>query len=334
MNRRLSRRAFARIALVLAGGSSIGVASYSAYADQREPPHRIGVLVGAAWPEEIVEAFQRGLLDEGYVIGRDVLIDWRSADGDYGRLPQLAAQLVDNHVRVIVVGGTPATQAAKRVTSTIPIIMVHVADPIGSGLVTNLAHPSENVTGFSLMTPELGVKRLQLLKEAIPRLNRVGVLWNPDTPFHPQVVEQFKALAPSLSMKLIFVAAHRVEDFGAAFSVINTSHAQALYIIDDGFFWGHRTSLLKMAMKARVPVIYGTREFVTEGALIYYGVSLAEQARQSARYIDKILKGAQPSDLPIEQPSKFELVINLRTAQTLGIKVSESMLRRADEVLR
>jgi putative ABC transport system substrate-binding protein len=184
------------------------------------------------------------------------------------------------------------------------------------------------------MTAELGVKRLQLLKETIPHLSRVAVLWNPDTPFHPRVVEQFKTVVPSLSLKLMFIAAHRVSDFGAAFSSMSRSHAQALYIIDDGFFWGHRTTLLKMAMKARVPVIYGTREFVDEGALIYYGVSLADQARQAARYIDKIVKGAQPGDLPIEQPSKFELMINLRTAETLGIKIPESILSRADQVIQ
>jgi putative ABC transport system substrate-binding protein len=263
-----------------------------------------------------------------------VVIEWRSASGDIARVPELAADLVQRKVDVIVVTGTFAAQAAKRATSTIPIVMSVVADPVGSGLVANLAHPGGNVTGLSLMAPELIGKRLQLLKETIPRLTRVAVLWNPDSPYHPKVVEDLKAVAPSLSIELSFVGARTSEDFSAAFSAVSRGHAQALYVITDPYFFNQRTTLLALASKARLPVIYGERNFAEAGALMSYGPNYGDLFRRSAGYVDKILKGANPSDLPIEQPTKFELVVNLKTAKALGITIPESILLRADEVIR
>ena len=201
-------------------------------------------------------------------------------------------------------------------------------------MVTNLAHPGGNVTGLSLMTADLGAKRLQLLKEAIPRLTRVAVLWNPDTPWHPKVIEDLKAAAPSLSINLSFVAARTPEEFGPAFSAASRAHAQALYVIESPFFFTHRTTLLELASKARLPVIYGEREFVEAGGLMSYGTNVGDLFRRSAGYVDKILKGAKPGDLPIEQPTKFELVVNLKTAKALGLTIPESILLRADEVIR
>ena len=227
-----------------------------------------------------------------------------------------------------------AAQAVKRATSTIPIVMATVADPVGSGLVVSLAHPGGNVTGLSMMITELGAKRLQLLKETIPRLARVAVLWNPDTPFHPKVIGDLKAAAPSLSIELSFMSVQTPEHWGSAFSSISRAHVQALYVIEDSFFFTHRMTLLKLASNARLPVISGVREWADAGALMSYGANRADLYRRSAGYVGRILKGARPADLPIEQPNKFEFVVNLKTAKALGITIPQSILVRADEVIR
>jgi putative ABC transport system substrate-binding protein len=307
----------------------------AAEAQQPAPPRHIGVLL-VAWSPESSRAqhFRQGLREAGYVEGRDVVIEWRSANADYKQIPKLAAELVQLKVDVIVSDTTLAAQALKHATSTIPIVMAFVADPLGSGLVANLAHPGENVTGLSMMTPELNVKRLQLLKDTIPRLTRVAVLWNPATPYHPKMIEDLKRVAPSLSIELKFVSAGTLQQLDQAFSIVSQAHAQALYVIDDAFFTAHRTTLVKLASEARLPVIYGDRAFVNDGGLMSYAVNYEDLARRAAGYVDKILKGAKPADLPIEQPTKFELVVNLKTAKALGITVPESVVFRADEVIR
>lgn len=249
--RRLSRREFVNSIAALAASSAIVFEPQSAYAEQPASPRRIGVLLGALSAEsKEVQAFRQGLLDAGYVEGRDVVIEWRTASGDYARLPALAVDLVQRKVDVIVVQSTSAAQAAKRATSIIPIVMATVADPVGSGLVANLAHPGGNVTGLSTMVVELSAKRLQLLKETLPRVAQVAVLWNPDTPFHPKVIEDLKAVAPALAIKLNFVAARTPEDFGPAFLAVSRAHAQALYVIDDSFFVSRRAMLVNITSKA------------------------------------------------------------------------------------
>jgi putative ABC transport system substrate-binding protein len=212
--------------------------------------------------------------------------------------------------------------------------MTLVADPVGSGLVANLAHPGGNVTGLSIMLAELSAKRLQVLKEAIPRLTRVAVLWNPATPYQPKAVEDLKAVAPSLAIELTVVGVRTPEQFGRAFSAFSRAHAQALYVLDAPLFFTHRATLLTMASKARLPVISGEKPFADAGGLVTYGVDYADQMRRSVEYVDKILKGSKPGDLPIEQPTKFELVVNLKAAKALGITIPESILLRADEVIR
>jgi putative ABC transport system substrate-binding protein len=212
--------------------------------------------------------------------------------------------------------------------------MATVGDPVGSGLVASLAHPGGNITGLSMMMTDLTFKRLQLLKEAIPRLTRVAVLRNPDTPYHPTVVEQLTEAGTSLSIELSFVSVRTPEEFGPAFSAVNRTRAQALYVIDDAFFQTHRRTLLKLAYKARLPIFYAYRAFTDEGGVLSYGPSVGDLYRRSVGYVDNILKGANPGDLPIEQPTKFELVVNLKTAKALGITVPESILLRADEVIR
>ena len=286
-------------------------------------------------PEEPeVQEFRRGLLDAGYLEGRDVVIEWRLANGDYARAPELVADLVQRKVDVIVVDSTQAARAAVQATSTIPIVMALVSDPVGSGLVANLARPGGNVTGLSMMLAELSAKRLQLLKEAIPRLARVAVLWNPDTPFHTKAVEDLKAAAPSLAIKLSFMSARTPQEFGPALSAMIRTHAEAVYVLPDAFFVSHRATLLKLASKARLPVITTTKQFADAGAVMVYGPNFGDLFRRSAGYVDKILKGAKPADLPIQQPTKFELVVNLKTAKSLGLTIPESILLRADVVIR
>jgi putative ABC transport system substrate-binding protein len=326
-------RLFALAALI----AYLGSLAFPSAADAQQPasPRRIGVLlVSFSLQSKEVQAFLQGLRDAGYVEGHDVVIEWRSANGDYERVPELAADLVQSKVDVIVSDSTIGTRALKRATSTIPIVMATVADPVGSGFVTSLAHPGGNVTGLSTMIAELSAKRLQLLKETIPRVVRVAVLWNPDTPYSPKVIEELKALAPSLSIELNFVSARTPEELSAAFSAVRRAHAQALYVLGDAVFNAHRTTFLRLAAKARLPTIYAYSVYVDEGGLMSYGPNFADMFRRSAGYVDEMVKGAKPGDLPVGQPTKFELVVNLKTAKALGLTIPESILLRADEVVR
>ena len=335
MMRRFSRRAFVSSLAALAASPAMVFIPKSAYAQQPAAPRRIGVLLVGFSPEsKEAQQFRQGLQDAGYAEGRDVVIEWRFASGDYSQVPALATDLVQSKVEVIVVESTVAAQAAKRATPTIPIVMAIVADPVGSDIVTSLAHPGGNVTGLSLMITDLAAKRLQLLKEAIPRLTRVAVLWNPDTPYQPKMIKDLKAAAPSLSIKLSSVGARTPEEFGPAFAAVSRAHAQALYVLEDPLFSTHRATIFKLAAKARLPTMYGGRNFPDAGGLMSYGASFGDMFRQSAGYVAKILKGAKPSDLPIEQPTKFELVVNLKTAKALGITMPQSILLQADEVIK
>ena len=305
------------------------------HAQQSATPRHVGVLFVLLAPDgKEAQAFREGLHQAGYAEGRDVVIDWRSANGDYARVPDIAAELVNAKVDVIVADTTFAAQSVKHATSTIPIVMTLVADPVGSGLVANLAQPGGNVTGLSIMLAELSAKRLQLLKESIPKLHRVVVLWNPATPYQAKAVHDLKVVAPSLAIELSFVEVRTAEQFDAAFSAISRTHAQALYVLDAPLFFAHRATLLKLAAKAKLPVVSGEKPFADAGALMTYGANYADQMRRSAEYVDKILKGAKPAELPIEQPTQFDVVINLRTAKALGIAVPESVVFRADEVIR
>jgi putative ABC transport system substrate-binding protein len=298
-------------------------------------PRHIGVLL-ASLPAESKQAnaFRQGLADAGYVEGRDVVIDWRLAGGDYDQVRLFAIDLVQRKIDVIVSDSSVAGQALKRTTSAIPIVIPTMADPVGSGLVKSMAHPGGNITGCSLMTTELGLKRLQLLQEAMPRLRRVALVWNPDTPFHPKVIEDFKAAAPGLSIHLTIVSMRNLDQLGATLSAAARARAQALYFIEDPLYFTHRAAILKEASRTRMPVIYMDRGFTEEGGLMSYGPRVGELWHRGAEYVDRILKGAKPSDLPVEQPTKFELVVNLKTAKALHITIPESILLRADEVIR
>ena len=334
MIQRLSRRAFVSSLIAMATGAAILFKPHVAQAQQPASPRRVGILLIGFSPEsKEAQQFRQGLKDAGYSEGRDIMIEWRYANGDYARVPDLIAELVQSKVEVIVVDSTQAALAGKRATSTIPIIMAVVSDPLGSGLVMSLARPGGNITGLSLMMADLSAKRLQILKETMPRIVRVAVLWNPDTPFHTKSVQDLKAAAPSLSMELSLVSLRTPDEFDGAFSTAIRAHAQALYVVPDAFFYNHRTTISKLASKARLPAIYGSKGFVDEGGLMSYGPNFGDLFRRSAGYVDKILKGAKPGDLPIEQPTKFEFVVNLKTARALEIKIPESILLRADEIV-
>jgi len=281
------RRSFAVAFAALAARLGLLALAGAAGAQQPSAPRRIGVLLAIFSPESPeVQAFREGLRDAGYAEGRDVMIEWRSAVGDYQKVPALAADLVQSKVDVIVVESTPAALAAKRATSTIPIVITIVADPVGSGLAASLARPGGNVTGLSVMTTDLTAKRLQLLKEALPRVARVAVLWNPDTPYHPKVIEQLKAAAPALSIELNFVSARTPEQFAPAFAAVSRAHAQALYVIEDAFFFAHRKTLDELTSKARLPAMSFNRAYVDAGGLMFYGPNFADLYRRAAGYVD------------------------------------------------
>jgi len=330
----ITRRAFTLALGTFAAGPGLGGLAGPAAA-QSPSPRRIGVLLVLLSPSgKEAQALRQGLRDAGYVEGRDVVIEWRSAEGDYARLPRLAAELVERQVDLIVADTTPATRAAQRATSTIPIVMAIVADPVGDGLVGNMSQPGGNVTGLSIMLAELSIKRLQLLKEAMRSVTKVAVLWNPPTPYHAKAIENLKAVAPSLGIELSLVSARTVDEIGPALETISRASAQALYVVDCPPFFTHRAMILKSAAGARLAVISGERPYADEGGLLAFGPSYEDQMRRSAEYVDKILKGQKPAGLPIAQPTKFTLVVNLKTARTLGIAISESIVLRADEVIR
>jgi len=326
-------RHFFPLALVL----SLAVAGTHAWAQRTNKLPIVAYLASAAGPNDpLVMTWRQGLRDLGYADGQNVKLEFRSAQGHPDRLQGLAEELVKLNADVIFAPNVLGAQALRRATSITPIV-VALIDPVASGLVTNLARPGGNVTGLSSMTAELHSKRLQLLKETIPRLARVAVLWSPAaTPAQGQAmfVEELKAASRSLSIELKFVVAQSPDEFAPAIFAVNRGQAQALYVQENALFYVHRMRLAELASKSRLPSIYGARVFAEEGGLMSYGVNYADQMHRSAGYIDKILKGAKPGDLPIEQATKLELVVNLKTAKALSLTIPQSILARADEVIR
>ena len=299
---------------------------------------RIGFLVAASASDtayvRLIEAFRQGLRDLGDVEGRNVVIEYRYAGEKSERLPALAAELVRLKVDVIVSHGTPGPLAAKQATSAIPIVMTSTGDPVASGFVSSLARPGGNVTGLSLMVPELGGKRLQLLKEILPGLSRVAVLWNAATPYASLVVRETEATATTLGVQLQSLVVRGPDDFEGALAAATSGRAGALTVVEDPLTITKRTQIVDFAAKSRLPAIYGVKEFVDAGGLMSYGVHLADLYRRAAAYVDKILRGAKPADLPVQQPTKFEFVINLKTAKALGLTIPQPVLLRADEVVQ
>ena len=296
---------------------------------------RVGVLaVSFSASSPMAETFRQAMRELGYTEGRNILIEWRYAGGRYDLLPGLAAELVGRKVDVIVTESTVATLAAKKTGATIPIVMALAADPVGSGLVRSLARPGGNITGLSMMLPELAAKRLELLKELVPRAARVAVLANPDTPWHRVSLTKIRGAARALRVQPQFVEARAPDAFERAFAAMKSGRADALQVLGDPVFFNTRSRLLQLAERNRLPAIYEEGAMVHDGGLMAWGVNFAHLFQRAAWYVDKILRGAKPADLPIEQPTKFELVLNLKTAKALGLTIPQSLLLRADEVIR
>jgi len=280
------------------------------------------------------DAARQGLRELGYVEGQNIALEVRWAEGRYERLPALVAELVRLKVDVLVVGTTPGALAAKSATRTIPIVMYAVGDPVGSGLVASLARPGGNLTGLSLFNREISGKRLELLKESLPSISRVAVLTNPGNPIHAVFWKETQAAAQTLGLQVQSIKVRGPEDFDDAFTAAARGRAEALLVFDDSLTLGYRTRLVALAAKRRLPAMYGLREFPDAGGLVSYGPSNLDMYRRTATYVDKILKGTKPADLPVEQPTKFELVINFKTAKTLGLTIPPSVLARADEIIQ
>jgi putative tryptophan/tyrosine transport system substrate-binding protein len=281
-----------------------------------------------------LEAFRKGLRDLGWVEGRDFAIEARFAEGKPERLPELAVQLVRNRVDVILAGSTPGALAAKKATSTIPIVMVTTGDPVEGGLVASLAQPGGNITGVTALGEVLSMKRLQLLKEAVPGVTRVAVLANPVSPYTRSFLRARDSAAQELRVRFQLVEAHDATKLERAFAAMVGERAGALMVLTDVMFISNRRRIVELAAKARLPAVYPEREFVGVGGLMFYGASLVDMYSRAAVYADRILKGGKPAELPVEQPTKLELTINLKTAKALGLTIPPSMLARADELIQ
>ena len=280
------------------------------------------------------ESFRQGLRELGFVEGKNIVIEWRSSEGKADRLPGLAAELVRLKVDIIVSGGPTATRSAKEATSTIPIVMAFDNDPVGSGFVASLARPGGNITGLSTLAPEISGKQLELLKEIVPRLSRVGVLGTSTNPGNAQVLKEMELAAGAFKVQLQYLDVRDPKDIETAFRAASKGRADAVVALASAFLISQQAQITELAIKSRLPVIYERREYVEVGGLMAYGVSINDLDRRAAIYVDKILKGAKPADLPVEQPTKFEFIINLKAAKQIGLTIPPNVLARADKVIR
>jgi putative ABC transport system substrate-binding protein len=318
------------ISLIILAGA------FTADAQQPTKVPRIGYLTGTSLSANSArtEAFRQGLRELGYVEGEKILIEWRSAEGQADRLPTLAAELVRLKVDIIVTGGPTSNRAAKEATITIPIVMGFDNDPVGNGFVASLARPSGNITGLSTLAPEIGGKQLELLKEIVPRLSRVAVLGVSSNPGNTQSLRETELAAGALGVKLQYVDVRDRKDIETAFRAASKGRAEAVLVLAGSIFNSHRTQVIELALKSRLSTVYPYQEFVEDGGLMTYSVSITDLFRRAATYVDKILKGTKPADLPVEQPKKFEFIINLKAAKQIGLTIPPSVLARADKVIK
>ena len=310
---------------------------HPAEAQQAKKDPRIGYLTAARLSDIAarVEAFRQGLRELGYVEGKNIVIEWRSAEEKLDRLPALAAELVRLKVDVIVTAGSAVTRPVKEATATIPIVMAQDIDPVGNGFVASLARPGGNITGLSTLAPEIRGKQLELLKEIVPRLSRVAVFGTSTNPGNAQALREIELVAGAFGVKLQYLEILRPKDFETAFRAAVKGRADAILMMVGGpFTSSQRPQIAELAIKNRLPAISSGREQVEAGGLVSYGVSLPDLDRRAATYVDKILKGAKPADLPVEQPTKFEFVINLKAAKQIGLTIPPNVLARADRVIR
>jgi putative ABC transport system substrate-binding protein len=299
-------------------------------------PYRVGFLGNstAALEANLVEPFRQGLRERGYVEGQDVVVEYRWAEGKYERFPDLIDELLRLKVDVIVTAGTPAALAVKRATTTVPLVMIAVGDPVGTGLVASLSRPGGNITGLTSIAADLEGKRLELLREVVPKLSHMSVLWNPASPFQVVAEKEVRAAAQMLQLRVLSLGVRAADELDAAFDAIVKARPGALVVLADRLFLHNRARIVAFATRHRLPGVYAYRELVEAGGFMSFGPSYADMHRRAATYVDKILKGAKASDLPVEQPAKFELVLNLKAAQALGVTVPPSVLARADDVLQ
>ena len=326
----MDRRRFVLTSLV-----GVLMAPKTAGAQATAKAYRVGVLVStsATSYRDFLEAFRQGLRELRWIEGQNVAFEYRFAEGRFDRLPELAAELVRLGVDIIVASPTPPAVAAKNATATIPIVMVDAGDPVGVGLVASLARPGGNVTGLAFSVGVDNGKALELLREAVPKARRVAILTNPANPAQPIAIRDLKIAGQSLGLQLLFLEVRGPNEIESAFTAVGRERAGAMLVPADSLFGLHRTELVTLAAKSRVPTAYGTREHVDLGGLMSWGPSTVAAWRRAAVFVNKILTGAKPADLPVEQPTKFELVINLKTAKALGLTLPQSLLLQADQVI-
>ena len=319
---------FATVALGLA------ILALSAWA--QTPIPRIGFLGNStpALEANLVGPFRDGLRDLGYVEGKSIAIEYRWAEGDYTRFPTLIKELIAAKVAIIVTAGTPATLAVKKATTSIPVVMIAVGDPVGTGIVTSLRLPGGNITGLTSISPELDGKRLELLREVVPGISHVAVLWNSSSPLQVVAEKQTRAAADALGMKMLSLGVRSKEDIEEAFGQMLKQRPQGLLVLADRLFLHHRERIMAFALEHRLPGVHAYRELVDAGGLMSFGPSYAGMHRRAAIFIDRILRGAKPGDLPVERPASFELVVNLKTAKAFGLTIPESVVLRATEIVR
>ena len=306
----------------------------TAEAQQPKKVPRIAYVVGRSGPMELDEAFRQGLRELGYIEGQNIIIEYDWGAGEEGSLPNLFAEVTRRNPDLIVTGTTPWVLAAKNATRTIPIVMTNSSDAVRDGLVASLARPEGNVTGVSIFLPELSGKRLELLKETLPKLSRVATIWNAANPGNTPLLRDIEAAARELGLKFQSVGIRSPDDLEGAFATIARNKAGALNVLSDSFISNNRTLITGLALKRRLPSIFPADVYVQTGGLMSYGPHLADSYRRAATYVDRILKGAKPADLPVEQPTKFELIINLKTAKQIGLTIPPNVLARADRVIK
>jgi putative ABC transport system substrate-binding protein len=315
-------------------GAVLLALSFPAAAQHTVKVYRIGYIRAEKAPEVDIEGFRQGLGEHGYIEGKNIVVEYRWADGNEEKLRSLVSELIGLKVDLIVTSAPAATQAAKEATTTTPIVMVLVADPVAFGFVNSLARPGGNITGFAFLLPEISGKRLELLKETVPKLSRVAVLWNAANPYKETDLKEVQPVADALK---VAVHTFRVRDpngFDDAFKVATKARAEGLLTLDDPFTLAHRTWITDLALGYKLPAVYSSRPFVEAGGLMFYGPDRVDQNRRAATYVDKILKGVKPADLPVERPTKFELMINLKTAKRIGLTIPPNVLARADRIIR
>jgi putative tryptophan/tyrosine transport system substrate-binding protein len=324
-----------RIGLAVVLALSLFIALLAAEAQQTTKVTPIGYLSGPSLSANAarIEAFRHGLRELNYVEGKNIVIEWRSADGKLDRVPALAAELVRLKVAVIVTSGGALTRRAKEATSTIPIVMTNDPDPVGDGFVASLARPGGNITGLSTFAPELTGKRLEILREVVPKLSRVAVLGSSGATGYAQTLKEIEPAAKAFKMQLQVIDALHAKDMETAFRAASEGRAQGMLTLNSAVLGSQRAQIVELAVKNRLPVMYHQNDFVELGGLMFYGVNVLHLSRRAATYVDKILKGAKPGDIPVEQPTKFELVINLKAAKALGLTLPQTLLLRADQVI-